>query len=279
MHPAVLRFAALGDSVTLGIGDRGADRRWRGWSALLATALTEPGPVDFRNLADSGALLRDVHARQLPQALHWRPHLASVLVGINDTLRGAFDLTAMTVQFHETVASLTAQGTRVLTVCLPDPGRMLGVPGLLARPLARRVLALNEIIHTVGGRHRALHVHLCDSEVLNDRRMWSVDRLHPSERGHRWLARQSFEALREGGCPVNEPPSEEPDSVEPSRMSQAWWMATQGVQWMLRRSTDLLPHLLHLATQEWRLAQAGRSDLLDLRVTQDLEMALAALEA
>jgi lysophospholipase L1-like esterase len=278
MNPAVLRFAALGDSVTLGIGDRGADHRWRGWSALLATSLAEPGRVEFRNFADSGALFRDVHARQLPLASQWRPHLASVLVGINDTLRGAFDLTSTTVSFHHTLAGLTAGGTRVLTVCLPDPGQMLGVPTLLARPLARRVVALNEIIHTVGGRHASMHVHLCNSAVLNDRRMWSVDRLHPSERGHRWLARQSHEALRHAGWAVHEPPGEDPDSVEPTWMSQAWWMATQGVRWMLRRSTDLLPQLLQLATQEWRLAKEGRSDLLDLMVTQDLEIALAALE-
>jgi hypothetical protein len=35
-------FVALGDSITLGIGDRGPARAWRGWAALLAEGLREP---------------------------------------------------------------------------------------------------------------------------------------------------------------------------------------------------------------------------------------------
>ena len=30
-------FVALGDSITLGIGDRGPARAWRGWAAWMAT--------------------------------------------------------------------------------------------------------------------------------------------------------------------------------------------------------------------------------------------------
>ena len=34
-------FAALGDSITLGIGDPAPGRTWRGWAALLAEGLPE----------------------------------------------------------------------------------------------------------------------------------------------------------------------------------------------------------------------------------------------
>ena len=45
-------FAALGDSITLGIGDPAPGRTWRGWAALLADGL--PG-ARLHNLATSGA--------------------------------------------------------------------------------------------------------------------------------------------------------------------------------------------------------------------------------
>src|SRR5690349_16462286 len=70
-----LRFAALGDSITLGIGDPMPDGRWRGWSALLAGALDAPDGVELHNLAVSGARLIELPGAQLPAALHLRPHL------------------------------------------------------------------------------------------------------------------------------------------------------------------------------------------------------------
>ena len=85
-------FAALGDSITLGIGDpvrMGADgRAWRGWAVLLADALVEP---DLHILAASGARVADIERDQLPSALALRPDIASVVFGINDTLRPGFD--------------------------------------------------------------------------------------------------------------------------------------------------------------------------------------------
>jgi lysophospholipase L1-like esterase len=87
------RFAALGDSITLGIGDpvrregRGG-RAWRGWAALLADGLPEP---ELHILAANGACAADVERDQLPEALQLRPDIASVVFGVNDTLRPGFD--------------------------------------------------------------------------------------------------------------------------------------------------------------------------------------------
>jgi lysophospholipase L1-like esterase len=78
-------LVALGDSVTVGMGDPAADGGWRGWAALLAQTLDQP---EMHNLAVLGALSGDVELRQLPAALGLKPDLATVVVGINDTLRG-----------------------------------------------------------------------------------------------------------------------------------------------------------------------------------------------
>jgi hypothetical protein len=65
----MMRFVALGDLVTVGLGDPMPHGGWRGWAELLAGALAPPGQVEMRNLARCGALVRDVAAEQVPQAL------------------------------------------------------------------------------------------------------------------------------------------------------------------------------------------------------------------
>ena len=62
-------FAALGDSITLGVGDPAPGDGWRGWAALLADSL--PGGR-LVNLAANGARVADVERTQLPRALELR---------------------------------------------------------------------------------------------------------------------------------------------------------------------------------------------------------------
>ena len=94
------RFAALGDSITVGMGDPAPGR---GWAALLAGTLPQP---ELHNLATLGALAADVERAQLPAAMALRPDVASVVVGINDTLRGDFDPERIGLSVDRTVAAL-----------------------------------------------------------------------------------------------------------------------------------------------------------------------------
>jgi hypothetical protein len=84
------------------------------------------------------------------------------------------------------------------------------------------------------------HVHLADDALVTASSMWSIDRLHPSEAGHRRLAGLYHRALADVGWPVGPEPSSVPSHRPPNRRTQVWWMATRGAQWALRRSTDLL---------------------------------------
>ena len=247
----VMRFAALGDSVTLGIGDQMPHGGWRGWAALLAGSLAPPDQVELCNLARSGALVRDVVSEQLPLALSVRPALASVLVGVNDTLRGKFDPAAIASDLENIVAALQHAGTVVLTASLPDPGLLLRIPASMRRPLARRAHEINAALGQLAVRYDLVHVDLAACPEIYDKRMWGVDRLHPSERGHRLLAGMFAARLAERGMPPLAPPDPEPANPEPSAWRQAHWMATKGTGWMVRRSRDLLPGLLQLTLAEW----------------------------
>ncbi|MFD0331198.1 SGNH/GDSL hydrolase family protein [Streptacidiphilus monticola] len=207
-----LRFTALGDSLTEGLGDRGPDGTWRGWAALLAEALG----ADFRNLAVSGARTGDVLLTQLPEARRHRPDLAAVVVGGNDTLRAGFDIRIVARQLDTTFGSLALDGSAVLTACLPDPGTALGLPRALARPLARRMRSVNSVVHALSRRYDAVHVHLADAGWTADPEMWSADRLHPGERGHRALALAFHTELAARGFPSGSRPPPNPTVAHPA---------------------------------------------------------------
>ncbi len=247
-------MVALGDSITVGMGDPAPEGGWRGWAALLADTLDQP---ELHNLATLGALAIDVELLQLPAAVDLKPDVASVIVGINDTLRGDFDPERTGAAVGRTVAALRACGAEVLTMRLPDPGQMFGLPGALARPLARRMRAVNAAVDEVARRHGTVHLDAADDPATYERRYWSVDRLHPNERGHRLMACRFHGLLAAAGYPVGDGPDPEPSNPAPTRLAEFGWMATKGTAWLVRRSRDLVPALTALAVHEWLGADNG----------------------
>ncbi|WP_030946678.1 SGNH/GDSL hydrolase family protein [Streptomyces sp. NRRL S-646] len=270
-----VRFVALGDSLTEGVGDPVADG-WRGWAALLAGGLAEEH-VEFTNLAVSGAQTREVLEQQTPAGLALQPDVVSVVIGVNDTLRCTFDIHAVAERLDKVYAAFTEQGATLLTACLPDPGSMLGLPGSLARPLARRQRAVNRVVHALSDRYGAVHLHAAEAAWITDRAMWSADKLHPGERGHRQLAVRFHSLLAEADRAAGPAPSPEPEFPVPTRSASLLWLATAGTAWVARRCTDLLPQLLRLAADEMRHRVRGTSARLDLRAAAAVSAALAAV--
>ncbi|MEU3559749.1 SGNH/GDSL hydrolase family protein [Kitasatospora sp. NPDC006786] len=272
-----LRFVALGDSLTEGVGDR-VGEGWRGWAAVLADALAPEGrAAEFTNLAYSGALTTELTIRQLPRALALRPQLAAVVVGGNDTLRTGFDIRRATLELDATMGELSGHGARLLTACLPDPGSLLRLPAPLARPLARRMRAVNTVVHALTERHRAIHLHLTELPWLAERRLLSVDRLHPSAEGHHLIALRFHDLLTEAGHPLGPPPAAAPAEAPPGPAADLWWMATRGTRWLAARSTDLLPGLLALAAAEGVARLRGGSGRHDEQMARAAAQALASL--
>lgn len=275
---STVRFVALGDSLTEGVGDP-VGEAWRGWAALLADGLAQQPEesVEFTNLAVSGAQTRDVLERQTPAGLALNPDVVSVVIGVNDTLRCTFDIQAVAARLDEVYAAFTEQGAVLLTACLPDPGAMLGLPGALARPLARRQRAVNTVVHALSERYGAVHLHAAEGEWIMDRAIWSADRLHPGEWGHRQLALRFHALLAEEGVASGVAPSPEPEFPVPTKSASLLWLATAGTGWVARRCTDLLPQLLRLAADEMRHRARGTSARLDLSASHAVSMALASL--
>jgi lysophospholipase L1-like esterase len=263
-------LVAMGDSITVGMGDPAPQGGgWRGFAALLAETLPEP---ELHNLAFLGAQAADVERVQLPAALDLKPDVVSIVVGINDTLRGDFNPERSGAALGRTVAALRESGAQVLTMTLPNPGQMFGLPKALARPLARRMRAVNAAVTEVASRYGTLHYDAARVQDTYDRRFWSVDRLHPNERGHRLLACRFHDLLAESGYPVGPGPDPEPTSPPPTRLAEFAWMATKGTAWVIRRSKDLVPALIYLTVRE----VLTRRDEPDDGEAEELELIPAA---
>ncbi|MFC8269274.1 SGNH/GDSL hydrolase family protein [Streptomyces cinereoruber] len=187
-----LRYVALGDSQTEGVGDGDDVGGLRGWADRLAELLARdrPGTL-YANLAVRGRLAGQVRVEQLAPALALRPDLATVVAGFNDLLRPGFDADATAGHLEEMFAALTGQGARVATLTFPDVGRITP----LARPLVPRVQALNARVREVSGRYGVVVVETGHHPVVTDPRLWSPDRLHAGPLGHARIAAAVAEAL------------------------------------------------------------------------------------
>lgn len=244
-----LRLAALGDSLTVGVGDPvGGPGRWRGWSRLLAEALAASYDVSYCNLAVKGATSADLRAQQLPEALDHRADLVSLVIGVNDTLRPSWQPALTRAAIEATADALVAGGATLMVAAYPAV--MLGLPRVAAGALHRRIATLNDIYRDVHSRHGGVLVDLSSGPL--DRAHFTIDRLHPSELGHRTIAGSAAQALESVGYRCA-PPALVRDGWPMSRVEEVRWMATDVVPWIGRRTRELGPWA---AREVWR--RSGR---------------------
>lgn len=187
-----LRYVALGDSQTEGVGDGDDVSGLRGWADRLAEQLARHSPdARYANLAVRGRLAGQVRAEQLAPALALRPDLVTVVAGVNDLLRPRFDADEVAGHLEAMFAALTGQGARVATLTFPD----ITLITPLARPAGHRVVALNDRIREAARRHGVVVAETAHHQVVTDPRLWSTDRLHAGPLGHARIAAAVAHAL------------------------------------------------------------------------------------
>nr|WP_245900862.1 SGNH/GDSL hydrolase family protein [Prauserella shujinwangii] len=256
------RLAVLGDSTAVGLGDPLPDGRWRGVGPLVAGALGI-APDGYLNCSFTGARMRCVRTEQLPAALAHRADAAVVIAGMNDTLRSDFDPAAVAADLGHVVTELAAAGTLTVTVRFHDHGRVFRLPGPLRRALRTRIDALNAAVDTVVARHGVPCLDLGAVPGAYELRAWSVDRLHPSELGHRMLARGVTALLADAGYRVPAPVSLScSGGAAATTADHVAWLVSKGVPWLYRRGRDLVPYaagiMLRAAAERARLTGAGQ---------------------
>ena len=177
-----LRYVALGDSFTIGTSVESAES----WPSQLVAALGE-APVRLElvaNLAVNGYTSGDVVTRELPGLRGLRPDFATLLVGVNDVVRGVPEATYrrnLVLIFDALLARLPA--TRLVVVTTPDytvtpAGADYGDPAT-----KRAAIRANNEIITAFARARGIAVvDISDlsMKAATDRSLVAKDGLHPS---------------------------------------------------------------------------------------------------
>ncbi|MGH2692231.1 MAG: SGNH/GDSL hydrolase family protein [Actinomycetota bacterium] len=219
------RFVALGDSLSEGVGDPVRGGGLRGWADRLAGSLHRADPdLIYVNLARRGLRTEEVRRSQLRAALAAKPDLASALSGMNDLLDRGFDPTRYGEELDAIVRPLTEAGALVLTATFPDITVFSPMPARFSAGVRARLHAASEAVREVSRRHNTLCLDADELPDLLQRQIISVDRLHPSPRGHVLVA-QLFAKLLEKRSGVAIPPPEAADVA--GKLLQTRWLIRQ----------------------------------------------------
>lgn len=238
------RVVALGDSVTLGIGDSTHPGIGAGWAAHVAHAL---GASTYLNLAANGTRARDMGSTQVPSALMTQPDIVLMTVGGNDVLRGDFNPPEITAHVSDAVARLERPGREMVMISLDHIAVFSVLGPRVAAVMARRIGQANDAIRRAVEGTR---VHLVDGRAVFAAvgpAAWHIDRIHPSPEGHRALTVEALTCLSPSFAQVAGVVAA---GSPPSLASRAWWMMHHGAPWVAKRSRDLLPQMARVVTHE-----------------------------
>ncbi|KQX65178.1 SGNH/GDSL hydrolase family protein [Streptomyces sp. Root1310] len=232
---AYLRYVALGDSQTEGLGDGDDTVGLRGFADRFAERLAAfNAGLRYANLAVRGRTAGQVRTEQLGPALALRPDLATVVAGVNDLLRPRYSGAEVAGHLEEMFAALTDAGTHVVTLTFPDVTKIAP----LARPIRSRVFDLNTRIRAAAARHGVTVAETGRQPVTTDPRLWTADRLHASALGHERIAAALARAVRLPGSDdawtLPLPPQEVPSGRQAAEAELRWVAAHLG-PWLRRR--------------------------------------------
>lgn len=179
---APLRFVALGNSYTIGTALPIVDR----WPDRLVGALGgRDGPLELvANLAVNGFTSTDVIRLELPSVAKLQPEFASLLVGVNDVVRGvAEDVYRSNVATILDDLGRLLPAERILVVSTPDytvtpAGADYGEPASRRAAIERFNAAL--AVEADGRGIALVDIFDISERAVTDRSLVAPDGLHPS---------------------------------------------------------------------------------------------------
>ncbi len=191
-----VRFVAIGDSFTEGVGDDLPDGSVRGWADLVAEgwAASRGASVEYANLAIRGKLIWPIVEQQLEPALALKPTHLSFNGGGNDMLRPRTSIGHIADAFSRVLHRCDEEGVRLILLSGANPSAQLPMSRLIQRRGDEMSAAVVARIQARPDVVRALN--WPDAE-LSAPEFWSADRLHMNSRGHHRVAARVLEALGE----------------------------------------------------------------------------------
>ncbi|MGO2747569.1 SGNH/GDSL hydrolase family protein [Microbacterium sp.] len=198
---SAVRFVAIGDSFTEGVGDELPDGRVRGWADIAAQGWADAvgHPIQYANFAIRGKLAWPIVEEQLEPALELGPTHLSFNGGGNDVMRPRTDVEHIADTFSRVLRRCDEQGVTLIVLSGTNPAGQLPMGSLIQR----RGDALSEaVVRRIDGRDDVIRALNWPDRELSAGAYWSEDRLHMNANGHHRVAARVLNALG------YEPPSE-----------------------------------------------------------------------
>lgn len=226
------RLDAVGDSFSCGVGVGLQIPPHQTWVGLLAESLGLDLALHAAPGMASGEVVRD----QLPHATAHRAELATLLVGLNDIIRSAFDRVATRSNIQLIIDELCAAHEVVLVARLHDAVGRLPIPNRMRRHYVSRIFEVNMALDDAVADHaNAVMLDLAEILELRADCAWAVDRIHPSRYGHHAVAAAALSALRDPRVPVKELAVAEVPTGAATLLDEIGWFLGQGLPWLVRR--------------------------------------------
>jgi len=227
-----VRFVAIGDSFTEGVGDELPDGRVRGWADIAAQGWADAAghTIQYANLAIRGKLAWPIVQEQLEPALALNPTHLSFNGGGNDMLRPRTDLEHIADTFSRVLRRCDEQGVTVILLSGANPAGQLPMGSLIQRRGDELSAA---VLRRVANRPDVIRALNWPDRELARSPYWSEDRLHMNAAGHHRVAARVLDALG------YEPPAEwwAPSAVGPAgAVGLAYYREHVG-PWVRRRLT------------------------------------------
>jgi lysophospholipase L1-like esterase len=183
-----MRYAAIGDSFTEGLGDELPDGSVRGWADRVAAGLAAEGtePVRYANLAIRGRLLEPIVTEQLERALSLSPAptLVTLNGGGNDMMRAGTDTARLVSLIERAIRRCVDAGVRLVVLSGADPSARLPFGGVMHR----RAEVLTAATAELAARYDIELVDVFHDAEIRRPAYWSPDRLHLGPAGHQRVA-------------------------------------------------------------------------------------------
>lgn len=226
-----VRFVAIGDSFTEGVGDELPDGRVRGWADIAAQGWADAAghAIEYANFAIRGKLAWPIIEEQLEPALALGPTHLSFNGGGNDMLRPRTNVEHIADTFSRVLRRCDEQGVRVILLSGANPAAQLPMGSMIQRrgdelsaAVLRRIANRDDVVRALNWPDRE----------LSNGAYWSEDRLHMNTNGHHRVAARVLSALG------YEPPVEwwAPSSASAGPSGLAYYRQHVG-PWMKRRIT------------------------------------------
>lgn len=192
-----VRFVAIGDSFTEGMGDERADGSARGWADLVASgwAADRGEPISYANLAIRGKLMWQIVREQLEPALALRPTHLSFNGGGNDMLRPRTPVGLIAAAFAHVQERCAQEGVTLIALSGADPTGQLPIGPFRKLVRARGDELSRVVLSQLADNDDAVRALNWPDKTLAEPRFWSADRLHMNARGHHRVAARVLSSL------------------------------------------------------------------------------------